>query len=86
MDKEQFLEAITADLRTLLESNPAQRAEVYFIFNIPPSGKPVMALYSLNEQKMTSVTRVTGKFHETHVFEDIRLKDAFTWPSAAKEM
>ncbi len=86
MDKEQFLEAITADLRTLLESNPTQQAQVCLTFSAPPSSKPVMALYHLSEQKMTAVIRVTGASHETHVFENVRLKDALMWPIAAKEM
>lgn len=86
MDKEQFLEAITADLRTLLESNPAQLAQVCLTFNVPPTGKPVMIQYDLNGQAMTSVARVTGRFHETHIFEDVRLKDALIWPIVAKEM
>lgn len=86
MDKEQFLEAITTDLRTLLESNPAQQAQACFIFNADPSVKPVMIHYELNGQEMTSTAHVTGKLHETHVFENIRLKDAHMWPIVAKEM
>ena len=86
MDKTALLEAITTDLRTLLESNPSQQALVCFIFNADPSVKPVMIHYELNGQEMTSTVHVTGKFHETHVFENIRLKDAPMWPIAAKQL
>lgn len=86
MDKEHFLEAITQDLRTLLDSDPGQLAQVGLTFNVPFSGKPVMIQYSLKGQAMTSIARVTGRFHETHVFEDVRLKDALIWPIVAKEI
>ena len=86
MDKEQFLEAIVSDLRTLLESNSSQLAQVNLTFSVPLSGRPVMIQYDLKGQHMASVARVTGRFHEIHIFEDVRFKDALIWPIVAKEM